>query len=117
VDILLKDVNIDDYASIIIVGGQPYFWNNARVLDMVRTLDKAKKPIGAICISGCIPAQAGIMKGRKQTMFADPEGIADIQKNGGIYTGEDVTVDGNVVTANGPIPAQKFAEELVKLLK
>ena len=83
---------------------------------MLRTMDAAKKPIGAICISGCIPAQAGIMKGRKCTVFETPGSVTEIEKNGATYTGEDLTIDGNVVTANGPAPAQKFAEELVKLM-
>ncbi|MFC1517229.1 DJ-1/PfpI family protein [Candidatus Margulisiibacteriota bacterium] len=117
VDILLKDVNIEDYDAIAIAGGQDYFWNDPKILEMLKKMDAVKKPIGAICISGCIPSQAGIMKGRKSTVFETPASVAELEKHGAIYTGEDLTVDGNVVTANGPAPAQKFAEEILKLLK
>ncbi|MBU0580783.1 MAG: DJ-1/PfpI family protein [Candidatus Margulisbacteria bacterium] len=116
VDILLKDVKIEDYDAIAIAGGQDYFWNNPKILEMLKTMDQAKKPIGAICISGCIPAQADIMKGRKCTVFETPASVEEIKKHGAIYTGEQCTVDGNVVTAEGPTAAKNFAEEIVKQL-
>jgi len=35
---------------------------------------------------------------------------------GAKYTGEDVTVDGKIVTANGPPAAQEYAEKLWNIL-
>ncbi len=116
VDILLKDVMAKDYDALAIAGGQPYFWNNAKVLSLVQYMHENNKPVGAICISGCIPAQAGIMNGRRCTVFETPDSVKEIEKNGAIYTGEDVTVDGNVVTANGPKAAERFALTIIELL-
>lgn len=115
VDILIKDVQVQDYAVLVIVGGQDTFWYDAKVLELVRQMHIAQKPIGAICISGVIPAQAGLMAGQRATVFETPAALADLQKNGAIYTGEAVTVSGNIVTANGAEASAQFARELLKL--
>jgi protease I len=115
VDILLQDVQSQDYDILVIVGGQDAFWYNTKVLELVREMYAAQKPLGAICISGVIPAQAGVMQGQKATAFATPDSLADLRKNGAIYTGAPVTVSGNIVTANGAEASTQFAQELLKL--
>lgn len=115
VDILLQDVHAKDYDVLVIVGGQDTFWYNSKVLELVRAMYNAHKPVGAICISGVIPAQAGVMQGQKATVFATPDSLADLKKNGAIYTGEAVTVSGSIVTANGAESSTQFAQELLKL--
>ncbi len=117
VDILLDDVNSSDYACILIVGGQKTFWHNEKLISLIKEMSKQNKIIAAICISGVIPAQAGLMQGKRGTAFETPESLAEMKKYGVIYKGNPVEVDGNIVTANGPAAAKDFANEAVKLIK
>jgi len=116
VDILLKDIKASDYTGIVIVGGQNTFWNNQKIISLIKEMHAQNKVIAAICISGAIPAQAGIMQGKRGTVFETPESLAELKKYGVIYQGNPVEVDGNIVTANGPEAAAEFAQKIVQLL-
>ncbi|MEM5813391.1 MAG: DJ-1/PfpI family protein [Candidatus Aenigmatarchaeota archaeon] len=41
----------------------------------------------------------------------------ELKKNGARYTGKDVEIDGNIITANGPQAAEKFGKEIEKALR
>ncbi|MDD5086856.1 MAG: DJ-1/PfpI family protein, partial [Candidatus Nanoarchaeia archaeon] len=72
------------------------------------------KITAAICIAPVILANAGVLDGKKATVF--PSGKDDIMVRGADYTGEQVTQDGKVITANGPAAARSFGEAIVKEL-
>lgn len=117
VDILLDEVNSADYDCILIVGGEATFWHNEKIIKIMKELNKQNKVIAAICISGVIPAQAGLMLGKRGTAFETPASLAEMKKYGVIYNGNPVEVDGNIITANGPAAAQDFARQSVELIK
>ena len=83
---------------------------------MERTRGEAAggKLVASICSAGGILANAGILKGRKATVF--PAEIALIKSKGAVYTDTGVVVDGNLVTADGPEHAKIFGEAIVKAL-
>jgi len=70
--------------------------------------------VGAICIAPGILARAGILKGRKATVF--PSEIEALKRNGAFYTALPVVIDGRIVTASGPEAAEEFGKALVKTL-
>ncbi|GBR76699.1 glutamine amidotransferase 1 super family [Candidatus Termititenax persephonae] len=116
VDITLDKVNSADYQGLMIVGGQRTFWYDETVLRLCREFHAAGKLVAAICISGAIPAQAGLLRGRECTVFPDPAAIEDIQKNGAVYVHQPVVVSGNIITADGPAAAEEFGQALVEFL-
>jgi protease I len=119
-DLLIKDINVDHLDAIVIAGGsgsREYLWNDEALLDKVKEADDKGKIIGAICLSGAIPARAGIMRGRRGTVYSTPEALDELKKNGEIYVDEGVVVDRNVVTAQGPQNAKEFAETIMALLQ
>jgi len=76
------------------------------------------KVTAAVCIAPMILAKAGILKGKKATVWdGDLEQSAYFKKNGIDYTGSEVTVDGKIVTGNGPNAAKAFGEAVAKLLE
>ena len=77
--------------------------------------NKQNKIIAAICIAPVTLANAGILNGKKATVF--PSGKNDLIRNGAKYTGDSVTVDGNIITANGPMAAEAFGKKIVEMLK
>jgi len=119
-DVHIEDIRVDSLNALVIAGGQgarEYLWNNEALLRKVREANEKGKVIGAICISGAIPALAGIMNGKRGTVYPDPEAIAVLKNSGETYVEEGVVVDGNIVTAAGPDHARGFAQAILALLK
>ncbi len=118
-DLLIDDVNVDDYDAVVVPGGSGspgYLWNNQRVLDMIKQAYEGGRVIAAICLSGAVLANAGILKGKNATVFTSPDAIRVLKDKGANYIKQDVVVDGKIVTAEGPREAGKFANEILRLL-
>ncbi|HTX43449.1 MAG TPA: DJ-1/PfpI family protein [Methanocella sp.] len=119
-DIHIEDINVKSLNALVIAGGsgaRKYLWDNEALLRKVREANDRGKVIGAICISGAIPARAGIMRNRRGTVYPDPGAIGVLKEAGEAYVDEGVVVDGNVVTAKGPEYAKEFAETILALLQ
>lgn len=117
VDKDIADVNVSDYAAVVFVGGSgaSVYFNDPRVISIAKQASREGKIIGAICIAPSILANAGLLQGRKATAYPSEE--QNLRAKGAIYTGEDVTVDGKIITAKGPHAAAAFGEALAKALK
>jgi protease I len=112
-DILFKDVRSRDYDAIVFIGGKGsyQYHNDEKAHKLARYAAKPGKLLGSICASVGTLANAGILKEKKAT--SDP-GVADMLKAAGaIYTGDGVTIDGNIITADGRLHSQEFGEALV----
>ena len=116
IDILLDDINPLDYDTVLIVGGSRYYWNNDKVISIVKELSSADKVVSAICSSCAILVQSGVAVNKNLTSFPGEKELEEIKKLGGNYTGNDVEVDGKIVTACGPEAAEEFANKIVELL-
>jgi protease I len=97
-------VKTADYYALVIPGGRApeYLRLNARLLEIVREFDAAKKPIAAICHGPQILASAGVLKGRLATSYpaVQPEVIAAGATWAEVSPGLDNAVaEGNLVTA------------------
>ena len=91
-----------DYDALLIPGGRApeYLRLNPKVLDVVRHVFQAGKPVAAICHGAQILAAAGVLKGR--TCSAYPACRAEVELAGGTYADIAITAaatDGNLVTA------------------
>lgn len=116
VDVLVKDTNMADYDAVVYIGGpgaREYFDDPAAHKLAVEAA-AAGKVIGAICIGPHTPAAAGVLKGKTATCF--PSEADTLKRHGATYTGAEVEVDGNIVTASGPEAAKEFGEKLVEAL-
>jgi len=116
-DILIDEVDIDDYDAVVFVGGSGAneYWENEKAHEIAKKAYEKSKVIGAICIAPVTLARAGLLKGKKATVY--PSEIENIKKEGVIYTGNSVEVDGKIVTGNGPTAAKEFGEKIAELLK
>ncbi len=115
-DILISDINVKDYDIIIFVGGvgATEYWNNPTAHKIAQEALKQGKILCAICIAPVTLANAGILKGKKATVW--PSERDRLEAKGALYTGEDVEVDGNIITASGPKAAEKFGNVIVRSL-
>ncbi|MDN6858787.1 DJ-1/PfpI family protein [Pseudomonas sp. CAN2814] len=95
-------VRAEDYDALLIPGGRApeYLRLNAKVIELVKAFDAAKKPIAAVCHGAQLLAAAGLLKGRACSAY--PACGPEVTLAGGEYVDIPVDaahVDGNLVTA------------------
>ena len=112
VDKEVKEITAEDYDAVVFVGGPgaAIYFDDDMALKLARDAYKKCKVIAAICVAPSILANAGIFKGKKATCFESQQ--ENLKMKGAIYTGDDVTKDGKIITANGPGAAVKFGEAI-----
>jgi protease I len=120
-DILINDLNIDNFDAIVFAGGS----GAVKLLDNELSYDIARKALimgkilAAICIAPTILAKAGVLKGKKATVWSsdmDKSAIKIIQLNDGIYERKSIVKDGNIITGENAEFAQEFGEAIVEEL-
>lgn len=106
-----------DYDGIVFVGGggSKLLWHDEDALRLAREAADGAKVLGAICLAPVILGNAGVLRGRNATVAGTE--ARTIEACGASYTGPGVTVDGNIVTANGPKSSTLFGQRLVELLE
>ena len=130
------DIDVSQFAKVAFIGGPGAapLAQNEDAKRIARETVAQGKILGAICIAPTILARAGVLKGKRVTVWdpstpqpirrnelgrsgqaVEPSPSQILQEEGAIYTGEDVTVDGKIVTANGPAAAEKFGRVLAEL--
>ena len=62
-------------------------------------------------------ANAGVLDGKKATGHTAQGADKILMEKGCEYTGESVTVDGNIITGFGPSSADSFAVAIIQALK
>ncbi len=118
-DRTIEEVKADDYDAVFVVGGMgspQYLWQNSKLHDILRDTYGKGKPVAGICLSGAVHANAGILEGKRATVYRTDDSVAAMRAGGANYTGGALEVDGNVVTAEGPAVARKFGEALGDVL-
>jgi protease I len=117
--VALRDVVAPDYDRIAFIGGPGAhaLVDNIDAHRVARETVDMHMPLGAICVAPTILAAAGVLKGKNATVWDDGNGtqIGMLQKGGATYSGETVTIDGLIVTGNGPDAAEEFGEKLAGL--
>jgi len=121
-DLTIEDAidSLDMYAGIVFIGGPgaTVYIDDPDALSLAKRCFDKGKVTAAICIAPMILANAGILKNKNATVWdGDKEQSAYFAKNSIRYTGQDVSVDGNIVTGNGPMAARKFGEAIARLLE
>jgi|GEM_PF-267135 len=116
-DLLLKEAKATDYDAIVFIGGSgtTQYFNDPQALALAIEAEKHHKVIGAICIAPVILAKAGVLQGKKATVWSGEK--QTLQKSGAVCTGKAVEVDGKIITASGPAAAEEFGKALVKILQ
>jgi protease I len=96
------DVREGEYDALLVPGGRApeYLRLNPRVLEIVRSFDRANKPIAAICHGVQLLAAADVLRGRRCTGY--PACGPEVTLAGAEWVGTPVDqalVDGQLVTA------------------
>ena len=81
------------------------------VLELVRAMDAAGKPVAFICHAGWVPVSAGIVDGRRVTSY--PTIADDLRNAGAEWEDAEVVVDHNLVSSRRPDDLPAFMRELI----
>jgi protease I len=119
--VALAEVNVDDYDAIVFIGGSgaSVYQHDVQAHLTAQEAINRNKILAAICISPTTLAYAGVLEGKKATVWDDGQRTQAkiLEDNGATYLAEDVVVDGNIITANGPPAAEKFGQAILEKLK
>ncbi len=121
VNLLLENLNPKDFDAIVFIGGPGClkYLDNEKSYKVIEETISENKVLGAICISPVILAKAGVLEGKKATVWSstlDKSPIRTLEEKGATYQDEGVVIDGKIVTANGPVAAKEFGEAIIGVL-
>lgn len=122
IDFNLKNLNVRDFEAVVFVGGPgalKYLDNKDSYKIINETLEK-QKLLASICISPVILARAGVLVGKRATVWSSPfdkSAVKILKENGAIYEDSPVVIDGDIITADGPSSAGEFAGAIVNKLR
>lgn len=118
--ISIDDVDVEEYEAIVFIGGPGAIQYQEDVQAHLTAQEAVteNKVLAAICIAPTILAKAGVLEGKKATVWNnDGKQSALLTKNGAIYTNKHVVTDGFIITADGPEAAAEFANAIITKLK
>ncbi len=115
-EIGIPDALAQPWDAVVFVGGggSEVFFDDADAHALARRALEAGSVVGAICIAPSTLARAGLLADRRATAFPSQED--DLVAHGAAWTGDPVTVDGQIITANGPEVAREFGEAVADAL-
>jgi protease I len=98
-DLTFKDVVVDDYEAIVLIGGRApeYLRNDPRLVAIVQDFDRKGKWIFSICHGVQILVAAGLLKGRNVTCYEHVR--VEAEAVGARWVECDVIRDGRMVSA------------------
>ena len=110
-----SEVNAEDYDAVIIPGGfSPDLMRRTEATkEFVRQMDKAGKPIAAICHGPWMMASCCDLKGKRVTSFFAIKD--DLVNAGATYVDEEV-VDGHLIPSKTPKDLPAFCKAIIELL-
>ncbi len=115
-DELFYDVDYTPYDALVLPGGQPGTDNlNAHegLLELLKDFYENDKKIAAICAAPLVFGGLGLLKGKKATCYPGIEP----RLTGATTKGEEVVVEGNIITAKGPGVAIDFGLAILSWFK
>lgn len=113
--LMIKDIDSLAFDGMILVGGTgaAIYWDDEIVHKLARYFERTPgKIVSAICLAPITLARAGILTGRRATVFKDRSTIAEFKAKEVLYQEDDVVISGNVITAASPQDSEKFARAI-----
>lgn len=115
-DLRIEDADLSDADMLLIPGGMPGTTNLRDHEGVGRALlaqAKAGRRIGAICAGPMVLGTLGLLRGRRATCYPGFEKYLE----GAEYTAELVTVDGNIITGEGPAASFEYAYRILSFFR
>jgi protease I len=111
-ELSLHEIQIQDYDGVVFIGGHGsmiYFYDRI-ALQILIDARSLRRMVGALCFATVILANSGVLDGIRAT--TDVSKIDEIEDQGAIFTGDPVTIDDGIITANGPNSSKEFGKTI-----
>lgn len=108
----LTEPRTSELHGVVILGGpgaQAHLWTNGLLHKVLRMLERDGRPLGAVGLGVGALGKAGLLEKRKATVFMTPDTLKALKEAGAHYERRPVVIDGDVVTADGAEPLERFA--------
>jgi protease I len=116
-DLAAASASPADFDAVIIPGG--YSPDKMRMdrpmVEFVRAMDAAGKPVAAICHAGWMLVSAKILKDRNATSYYSIRD--DLEAAGAHWSDEAVVVDRNLVTSRTPADLPAFCAAVIDIME
>jgi len=120
---LLNEIDLNDFDALAIPGGfgGAGFYKDALGEDFAKVIkhfEEKAKTIASVCVASLALGTAGVIKGRKATVYHQIGGKRkeQLEESGAIFVDEAIVRDGNIITSTGPGTAIEVAFELLENL-
>lgn len=109
-------VSATDFDGVVIPGGYApdMMRRYPAMVNLVKDVYAAGKPVAAICHAGWMLASAGIVSGKKLTSFFAVKD--DMVHAGAEWVDREVVVDGNLITSRTPDDLPAFMKAVIAAL-
>jgi len=118
-DLAISDVNAGDYDAIVLIGGygaRLFLWDDVDTHKLVKKAFDEGKIIAAASTAPVTLANAGIIEGKKISVYPDYDSARMMEAKGAKLIQKGVVVDDNIVTCNHTRHVDGFAEAIISLL-
>lgn len=117
-DVELRSVNAENYDAIVFIGGSgaEVYFDNSLAHKIAKDAVTQNRLLCAICIAPGILAKAGVLEGKKATVFFGEKYEKLLREGGATNTKQRVEVDGRLITANGPMASKEFGQAILAAL-
>jgi protease I len=111
-DLALLDAQVADYAGLVLIGGSgaALYWGDSLLQTRCRMFAESGRVVAAIGIAPITLARAGILKGRKATVFHERTAIGWLKESGAKFSFRELVADRNIITAAGDEQARAFGK-------
>ena len=115
-DITFREVVVEDYSAILLIGGRApeYLRNHAVLVELTREFGRAGKWLFAICHGVQVLTAAGLTAGKRMTCYEHVR--SEIEQGGATFSTEQAVRDGRMVTAQTWQSHPEFYREVMACL-
>lgn len=122
VDKLVNEVDLNAFDALAIPGGMNRkvdFYEEAlgdTFAEVIQHFDARQQPIASVCVASLSLGAAGILAGRKATIYHQSGGKRkdELEKYGAVFVDTPVVKDGNLTSSTGPGTAIEVAFQLLE---
>ena len=121
VDYIVNEVDVNYFDALVVPGGfknYGYYEDayNIEFLKLIREFRSQNKTIASVCVGALPLAKSGILKNKNATTYNQAEYRQSLKNNAVVVSNEEIVIDDNLITSNGPSTATKVAFILLERL-
>jgi len=114
VDCTIEEVDVDAYEALVIPGGfEEYgYYKDAysnQFLELIRAFNKQNKVIASVCVGALPLGKSGVLSGKNGTTYSNKLRRNKLKEFGVRVKNENIVVDDQIITSNGPSTAIEVA--------